>query len=88
MVSKYRPQSPVIAITSDEKILPLLALLWGVIPVKSTKTGTTDELLHAAMADAEQTGLLAEGDFVVITAGAPVGLSGTTNLIKIEQYGV
>ncbi|ANY67606.1 pyruvate kinase [Paenibacillus sp. BIHB 4019] len=88
MVSKYRPQSPVIAITSDEKILPLLALLWGVIPVKGTKTGTTDELLHAAMADAEQTGLLAEGDFVVITAGAPVGLSGTTNLIKIEQYGV
>ncbi|SFE95759.1 pyruvate kinase [Paenibacillus algorifonticola] len=87
MVSKYRPQSPVIAITSDEKILPLLALLWGVIPVKGTKTGTTDELLHAAMADAEQTGLLAEGDFVVITAGAPVGLSGTTNLIKIEQYG-
>ncbi|KQN96264.1 pyruvate kinase [Paenibacillus sp. Leaf72] len=88
MVSKYRPQSPVIAITSDEKILPLLALIWGVIPVKGTKTGTTDELLHAAMADAEQTGLLAEGDFVVITAGAPVGLSGTTNLIKIEQYGV
>ncbi|WP_338552867.1 pyruvate kinase [Paenibacillus sp. KS-LC4] len=88
MVSKYRPQSPVIAITSDEKMLPLLALLWGVIPVKGTKTGTTDELLHAAMADAEQTGLLAEGDFVVITAGAPVGQSGTTNLIKIEQYGV
>ncbi|MGG4145788.1 pyruvate kinase [Paenibacillus algorifonticola] len=88
MVSKYRPQSPVIAITSDEKMLPLLALLWGVIPVKGTKTGTTDELLHAAMADAEQTGLLAEGDFVVITAGAPVGLSGTTNLIKIEQFGV
>lgn len=88
MVSKYRPAAPVIAITSDENVLQRLALLWGVIPVKGSKTGTTDEIFQSAIESGGSTGLLEKGDYVVITAGSLSGRAGATNLIKIEQYGV
>ncbi|MFX3632631.1 MAG: pyruvate kinase [Candidatus Pristimantibacillus sp.] len=88
MVSKYRPKAPVIAITSDDNVLQRLALLWGVIPVKGVKPSSTDDIFDTALSNGGDSGLLEAGDYVVITAGTPIGKAGATNLIKIEQYGV
>ena len=71
MVSKYRPKAPIIAITPDAKVIPKLCLLWGVIPVQGEHSRTTDELLDSAIVDGSKTGLLNEGDYVVISSGVP-----------------
>ncbi|WP_042170540.1 pyruvate kinase [Paenibacillus gorillae] len=89
MVSKYRPKSPIVAITTDDNVLQRLALLWGVIPVKGEeRPESTDGIFQTALSNGGKTGLLEKGDYVVITAGTPTGRAGATNLIKIEQYGV
>ncbi len=87
MVSKYRPKSPIIAVTTDEKVMRRLALGWGVLPVKGDNADTTDEMFENAVKGAMNTGLLSLGDTIVITAGVPVGRAGTTNLIKIHHIG-
>ncbi|MFC4776383.1 pyruvate kinase [Paenibacillus sp. GCM10023252] len=87
MVSKYRPKSPIIAITSDVKVMRRLALIWGVTPVLGADANTTDEMFETAVNGAMTTGILSLGDTVVITAGVPVGRAGTTNLIKIHHIG-
>jgi len=87
MVSKYRPKAPIVAVTTDAKVMKRLALGWGVIPVKGDDAVTTDEMFENAVKGAMGTGLLALGDTVVITAGVPVGLAGTTNLMKIHHIG-
>ncbi|MDQ6422334.1 pyruvate kinase [Paenibacillus sp. LHD-117] len=87
MVSKYRPKSPIIAVTTDERVMRRLALGWGVIPVKGSDAATTDEMFENAVKGAMGTGLLSLGDTIVITAGVPVGRAGTTNLIKIHHIG-
>ncbi|MBH5317236.1 pyruvate kinase [Paenibacillus sp. GSMTC-2017] len=87
MVAKYRPKAPIIAVTTDEKVMRRLALGWGVIPVKGAEAETTDEMFKNAVKGAMGTGLLSLGDTVVITAGVPVGHSGTTNLMKIHHIG-
>ncbi|MBB6695115.1 pyruvate kinase [Cohnella xylanilytica] len=85
MVSKYRPKAPVVAITPDERVLARLSLLWGVIPVKGEATESTDHMIESALDNGSKTGLLKSGDYVVISAGTPAGVSGVTNLIKIQQ---
>lgn len=85
MVSKYRPKAPIIAITPDPKTIAKLCLLRGVIPVQGERARSTDELLQSAIVDGGKTGLLHEGDYVVISSGVPSGKSGATNLIKIQQ---
>ncbi|WP_127533263.1 pyruvate kinase [Paenibacillus kobensis] len=85
MVSKYRPKSPIIAITSDERIKRRLALVWGVTAVSGAKVESTDELFALSLEAGRATGRLETGDTVVITAGVPIGKSGATNLIKIAQ---
>lgn len=87
MVSKYRPKAPIIAVTTDAKVMKRLALGWGVTPVKGAEADTTDEMFDNAVKGAMGTGLLALGDTVVITAGVPVGFAGTTNLMKIHHIG-
>ncbi|MUT64468.1 pyruvate kinase [Paenibacillus sp. NEAU-GSW1] len=87
MVSKYRPKSPIIAVTNDVKVMKRLALIWGVTPVLGSNAETTDEMVEIAVAGAQSTGLISLGDTIVITAGVPVGRSGTTNLIKIHHIG-
>ncbi|XEC96192.1 pyruvate kinase [Paenibacillus tarimensis] len=85
MVSKHRPNAPIIAITPHEYVLPRLCLLWGVFPVKGDGVSTTDEMFESAIRLGRQTGIIAEKDYVVISAGVPLGHTGATNLIKIEQ---
>lgn len=87
MISKYRPKSPIIAVTPVEQVMRKLQLVWGVIPAHGTSASTTDEMFDIAVNGAIGTGLVRLGDTVVITAGVPVGLSGTTNLIKIHTVG-
>ncbi|MNO51317.1 Pyruvate kinase [compost metagenome] len=85
MVSKYRPKAPIIAVTTEEQTMRRLALNWGVTPVKGTLATSTDEMFDYAMKGGLDSGLVKEGDLVVITAGVPLGRSGSTNLVKIGQ---
>lgn len=85
MVSKYRPKAPIIAVTTEDKTMRRLALNWGVTPVKGIVASSTDEMFDKAMKGGIDSGIVKEGDLVVITAGIPLGRSGSTNLIKIGQ---
>ncbi|WP_274364899.1 pyruvate kinase [Paenibacillus thermotolerans] len=87
MVSKYRPKAPIIAVTPDESVMRKLCLVSGVIPVKGEKVQNTDEMIEMAIQSAQRMGLVKLGDLIVITAGVPVGRSGTTNLMKIHHIG-
>ena len=84
MVSKFRPDCPIIATTSDDRVMRQLSLTWGVLPVKRVKSTTTDEVIANSIEGAKASNYIKEDDLVVITAGVPVGMSGTTNLIKVE----
>ena len=84
MVSKFRPQCPIIATTEDEGVMRRLALVWGVYPVKTNHVGNTDDLFNTSITAAKERHYLENGDLVVITAGIPSGISGTTNLIKVH----
>ncbi|GAA3411012.1 pyruvate kinase [Paenibacillus hodogayensis] len=85
MVSKYRPQVPIVAVTTNERVLGGLCLVWGVIPVKGEPAQTTDEMLASSLKSAVTAGALAPGDTVIVSAGVPVGRSGATNLMKIVE---
>lgn len=88
MISKHRPTSPIIAVTQDARVARKLCVSWGVQPVLiETNTESTDEMLSVAVDGALSTGLVKSGDLVVITAGVPVGQTGTTNLIKVHTIG-
>nr|PZN43812.1 MAG: pyruvate kinase [Bacillota bacterium] len=84
MVSKYRPQAPIIAVTPHEYVARQLCLVWGVTPVVMPETDNTDEMIERAVQGALTSGLVKGGDLVVITAGVPVGTPGSTNLIKVQ----
>ena len=64
-----------------------MALYWGVEPIMMPYVNSTDELVSRAVESAEAAGLVKRGDLVVVTAGVPVGVSGTTNMIRIQQVG-
>ncbi len=88
MVSKYRCSIPIIACTTDEFTYRQLALSWGVLPVMCAEQKSTERLFSAAVKAAkEQSHLLRDGDLVVLTAGLPLGVSGTTNLLKVQTVG-
>ncbi len=88
MVSKYRPPMPIVACTYDPHTYQQLALSWGVTPVMVEQQTETFALFNAAMEGAlRHSGFLKPGDLVVLTAGVPLGVSGTTNLLKVETVG-
>ena len=88
MISKYRPKSPIVAVTSDEQVGRRLALVWGVQAFMAGKrAASTDEMLDTAIQTGMDAGLIGLGDTVVITAGVPVAETGTTNLMKIHVVG-
>jgi pyruvate kinase len=84
MVSKYRPKVPIIAITPNEKVLYSLCLLKGVIPVKGAPIKSTDEMFRVSIKHVLDKKMIQAGDLIILTAGVPIGKSGSTNLIKIE----
>lgn len=87
MVSKYRPKAPIVAATPNKKVSRELNLSFGVYPVIVEPTDSTDEMIQHSVDRALEAGLIGSGDLVVITAGIPVGVAGTTNLIKVHVVG-
>jgi len=87
MVSKYRPACTIIAVTPSVKVARSLALNWGVIPVLAPAMRTTDELIEKSVAISLNSGYVAKGDLVVIAAGVPVSLAGSTNMMKVHVVG-
>ncbi|WP_153464758.1 pyruvate kinase [Sediminibacillus terrae] len=87
MISKYRPKAPIIAVTFDERIERRLALVWGVQTIVGQLAHSTDDVLDVAIDRGINSGMLQRGNRVIITAGVPVGESGTTNLMKVHVIG-
>ena len=87
MISKYRPSCPIICCTTDETVCRQLNLSWGVTPLMIGEAENTDDLFELAVQAGEDAGLLHDGELVVMTAGVPLGVSGTTNLMKVHVVG-
>ena len=87
LISKYRPSCPIISCTMSEIVCRQMNMSWGVIPYIIDEKNSTDELFAAAVNEAESHRLVEDGDLVAITAGVPLGVSGTTNLMKVERIG-
>ena len=87
LVSRFRPGSTVVACLLSEQVRRQMALYWGVVPLLMPYAQNTDQLIDFAVRAAEEAGLVKQGDLVVLTAGVPVGVSGTTNMIKVHLIG-
>lgn len=87
MISKYRPNADIIAMTFDEKVQHSLGIVWGVQPVLTEKPKSTDDMFEMAAKVAKEKGYVKDGDLVIIVAGTPLGDSGTTNLMKLQIIG-
>ena len=87
LISKFRPSCPIIAPTTNQKTRRQLNLSWGVLPITSELRDNSDELFEHAVECAAKTNLLKTGDLVVITGGVPLGMSGTTNIMKVHLVG-
>ena len=86
-ISKYRPQSDIIAVTPSAETARQCALVWGIHPVVKEGRKTTDALLNNAVATAVETERVQNGDLIIITAGVPTGEKGTTNMMKLHLVG-
>ena len=87
LLSKYRPAQPIIACVMNEQVQRQLAISWGITPLMMPLAHSTDELIEMSTALAKENGYLHDGELAVVTAGVPVGVSGTTNMIKIHMIG-
>ncbi len=85
MVARFRPPQPVIGLTTDPVTLRQMALSWGVTPALVPPLGSTEEMFDMAATWARDNGLARGGDRLVVTAGVPLGVPGTTNLLKVVQ---
>jgi pyruvate kinase len=84
-VSKYRPRTPVIAITPDQEVARRLILYWGVLAFHTPRLTSVDDLFDAGTRLAAELGIAKSGDLIVITGGLPIGVTGSTNLLKVQQ---
>jgi pyruvate kinase len=84
MVSRYRPDCPIIAGTTSDKAYRQLNMSWGVTPVHLKEKNEVFELFDHAVEHSKNKGLLKPGDIAVVTAGVPLGVSGNTNMIKVQ----
>ena len=87
MISKYRPNCTIIGECLTEKVCRQLNLEWGVEPVLITEEQDASQLFEKAVDVAEMAGFVSKGELVVLTGGVPLGVSGTTNLIKVQVAG-
>jgi pyruvate kinase len=84
-VSKYRPVTPIVAVTANESTRRQLALTWGVTALKISEPKVILNIFSRAAKAVKKCGLAKAGDLVVVTAGIPMGHSGTTNMLKVEK---
>lgn len=87
MISRYRPDCPIIGCTTDSTVYRQLNLSWGVIPVLINEESNTDDLFEHSVEAGVKAGVIHDGELVVITAGVPLGISGTTNMMKVHVVG-
>lgn len=87
MVSKYRPTSKIVAVTPHERTIRKLQLIWGVYAIKGESLHDTDSMTQNSIQRSLESGLIHEGDLVIVTAGVPVGTKGTTNMIQVHVAG-
>lgn len=84
-VSKYRPYHPILAVTPSASVVSRLSLAWGVLPLKKPEPAKLEEVFKLASQAALETNLAKRGDLIVIVAGIPLGVPGSTNLVKIHS---
>ena len=84
-LSKYRPQHLILAVTPSETVVRRLSLAWGVLPVKKPEPANLEEVFELAREVALETGIARKGDLVVMTAGLPLSVPGSTNLVKVHS---
>lgn len=87
-VAKYRPSCALFATTDDQQAYHQLAAVWGIHPIYTSSSTSTDEMMESSVKAVEQAGYLKKGDVTILSAGVPVGVAGTTNLIKVHVVGV
>ncbi|MBS3787985.1 pyruvate kinase [Candidatus Bipolaricaulota bacterium] len=87
LIARFRPEVQIIAVTPSEAVYNQLALVWGVKPIRMETTRNTDQMIEKSIYSAREEGYVDKGDLVVVTAGVPFSVEGTTNLIKVEQVG-
>ena len=85
MISKYRPDCPIIGLTTSPIACRQLNMSWGVYPGIVKEMYNTDELIDHAIETAVKYGYVSDGDLAVITGGVPLGVAGTTNLLKVQK---
>jgi pyruvate kinase len=83
-VARLRPRRPIIGLTHQEWALRQMALEWGVTPLFVPEASDVEELWDRSITAARESGLIADGDTVVITAGTAVNIPGSTNVIKVD----
>jgi len=84
-VSRYRPRMPIVAITPDVAVAKRLVLRWGVYPFQIAAASSVEELFATGTRLSKELGLAKRGDLIVITGGIPVGVAGSTNLLKVNK---
>ena len=85
MISRYKPNCPIIACAVNPRVCRQLNLTWGVTPVLIKKEDNADDLFEQASRAVEKAGYVKRGDVAVLTAGVPLGISGTTNMIRVIE---
>jgi len=83
MVSRYRPDAPILAMTPHEQVVRQLALVWGVYPVLVPPTSDIDGMIDVSIKAALRSGLVSKGDIVTISAGVLTDKPGSTNLLQV-----
>ena len=85
MISRYKPNCPIIACSVSPRICRQLSLSWGVTPIWIARESTAEDLFDEAVRAAEEAGYIKKGDKVVLTAGVPLGVSGRTNMLRVVE---
>ncbi len=86
-MSRYRPRSVIVGCTSVPRVWRQMSLSWGTVPLMINLESNTDDLFEHAVDAAVKAGIVRDGELVVLTAGVPLGISGTTNLMKVHVVG-
>jgi pyruvate kinase len=87
MVSKYKPHCPLVAVALNDVVWRQMALVWGCVPVRGLDHVGDGEIFKVASKEAVNAGFAKTGDYIVIVAGVPVGIAGSTNMIKVQIVG-
>ncbi|MBS3765873.1 pyruvate kinase [Candidatus Bipolaricaulota bacterium] len=85
LISRFRPKVRIVAVTPSELVYNRLAMVWGITPIQVETTQDTDKMIEKSIRSVKEAGYVDSDDLVVVTAGVPFAVEGTTNLIKVEK---